>query len=83
MIPVEEEPSASRLVPDPLEMLASVTLIRAKLPTELLAEITAEVDRPIEVKNQIAGVGSEHPGAKLAKGGHFAVLDEAVDQTVR
>jgi hypothetical protein len=80
MIQIEEEPPASFEVPYPPEVLVAVSLIRAKLPTELLAEIAAEMNGPIEVEHQVAGLLRQHARTELAERRHLSMLDQPVDQ---
>jgi hypothetical protein len=83
MFPVEEELPAVLPLFDALEVLAAITLIRAELPPEVLAQISAEVNRSVEVENQVARLWCEDTGAQLAERRHLPMVDQAVHQAIR
>ena len=82
VLPVEKEFPAVLPAFDALEVLAPIALVRAQLPPEILAKITAEVGRSVEVENQVPGLVGQDTGTQLAKRRHLAMVNQPVHQAV-
>jgi len=83
VIPVEKELPALSAAFNKLEVLASVALICAELPAEVLPQVPAEVNRSVEVEDQVPGLWREDARAELAKRGDLAVMNQAVHEAIR
>ena len=59
MIPVEKEPAALLPTFDASKVFAPITLVRTELPTQVLAQVAAEVNRPVEIEHQVSRLRSE------------------------
>ena len=80
MAPIEHEASRPPLGLDAGKVSVAVAVVCRDFPAEELAQVAFEVKGPIEVEDNVAGVGRDRALAQGAERDGIAVQDEAFDE---